>query len=325
MKRFQRFSIMVIAFTMMAGLVACNKKDDELVLVTTEAVTESTETTEVVTEEVTTTEELTDREKNITFQELYDANKGDTLLAGGISYSMDTVYYASGKETFSEYQFLGFDSRGMYSQAYEDSDDYVEILDAANNYWYVIEDNKLSVLIYPEPFVSAAIVDSNHNSMIFGLSGGQDGTEIVQDVYKADGKLMVETVYGNSEGVNYNMVYTLDDLWIVQEFDCYNMDGELISHSTVTEGAIYEVPAIVTQAMAMEQGYRTITVTYVDGEELDMMYYTPMDVPVVLSTIEYEAYSDQGCTVVWTESEPDENGVYKDVTIYMKKNTKEGE
>ena len=78
---------------------------------------------------------------------------------------------------------------------------------------------------------------------------------------------------------------------------------------------------MVTDAMAMEAGYRTINITYVDGDQLDMAYYTPLNVPVELSLIEYVAYSDQGCTTAWTEIEPDENGTYKDVTIYMKKNS----
>jgi len=74
----------------------------------------------------------------------------------------------------------------------------------------------------------------------------------------------------------------------------------------------------------MEEGYRTINFTYVDGDQLDMTYYTAVDVPVELELIEYIAYSDEQCTTVWSEIEADENGVYKDVTIYMKKNSKDG-
>lgn len=326
MKKLHRLSLALVAVLLMTVVSACGKKEDELVLVTTEATT--TETTQITTEAVTTeaaTEELTDKEKGITYQDMYDANKGDALLAGGTNYSMNTIYYANGQETFSEYHFLGFDNQGMYSQVYEDSDGYVEILDAANGYWYVVKDNKPSLLIYPEPLVAAAIIDSNHNSMIFGFSGGEDSTEIVQEVYKVEGMLKVGTVYGSSSGTNYQMEYTLDDSWKVQEFNCYNMDGELLSYSFVTAGASYEVPAVVAEAMAMEQGYRTVTITYVDSDEMDMTYYTPLDVGIELSMMEYEAYSDQACTTVWVESEPDESGVYKDVTIYMKKNTKEGE
>ena len=326
MRKSHRLSLIALSIFLMIAISACGKKEDDLVLVTTEAT--ATETTQSTTEATTAeaaTEELSEKEKGITYQDMLEANKGDVLLAGGVSYSMNTIFYANGEETFSEYQFLGFDNHGMYSQVYEDSDGYVELLDAANNYWYVVKDNKLSILIYPEPLVAAAIIDSNHNSMIFGLSGNEDSTEIVQEVYKTEGMLKVETVYGSSSGTNYLMEYTLDDSWKVQEFNCYSMDGELLSYSFVTAGDSYEVPAVISEAMAMEQGYRTVTITYVDSDEMDMIYYTPLNIGIQLDMVEYEAYSDQGCTTVWTESEPDENGVYKDVTIYMKKNTKEGE
>ena len=65
--------------------------------------------------------------------------------------------------------------------------------------------------------------------------------------------------------------------------------------------------------------------TYIDGYQYYMPYYKPVDVPVEISTLEYDAYSDEACTIQWSEVAPDENGVYKDVTIYMKKSTKEGE
>ncbi|MBE5953467.1 MAG: hypothetical protein E7257_04845 [Lachnospiraceae bacterium] len=323
MRRLKRIGLTIVMVACATALVACGKKD-ELVLVTTESTVSTTEaTTEVTTE--ATTEELTEMEKRITYQDMYDANKGDVLLSGGENYSMNTIYYANGEETFSEYQFLGFDSKGMYAQVYEDSDGYVKVLDAANNYWYQIKDNQLSILLYPEPLVAAAIVDSNHNSMVFGLSGGADSTEVVEEVYKQDGMLMVKTVYSGASGEKYFMEYTLDDGFKVQKFDCYNQAGEKLSYSFVTAGASYDIPEDITEAMAMEQGYRTISITYVDGDQFDMPYYTPLNVPVEISTLEYEAYSNEACTVPWSEVAPDEAGVYKDVTIYMKKNTKEGE
>lgn len=318
----KKIGLTIMMMACATALVACGKKD-ELVLVTTESTVATTEaTTEVTTE--ATTEELTEKEKRITYEDMYEANKGDALLSGGENYSINTIYYANGEEAFSEYQFLGFDSRGMYAQVYEDSDGYVKVLDAANNYWYQVKDNQLSVLLYPEPLVAAAIIDSNHNSMVFALSG-DGGAEVVQEVYKQDGMLMVETEYAGINGEHFNLEYTLDDSWRVQQFDCYSIDGEKLSYSCVTVGASYEIPEPITEAMAMEQGYRTINVTYVDGDQLDMPYYTPMNVPVEISTLEYEAYSDQACTVPWSEVAPDETGVYMDVTIYMKKNTKEGE
>ena len=324
MRRLKRIGLTIMMIACATALVACGKKD-ELVLVTTESTVATT--TEATTEATTqaTTEELTEIEKRITYQDMYDANKGDVLLSGGENYSMNTIYYANGEETFSEYQFLGFDSVGMYAQVYEDSDGYVKVLDAANNYWYQIRDNKLSILLYPEPLVAAAIVDSNHNSMIFGLSGGADSTEVVEEVSKQDGMLMVKTTYSGDSGEKYFMEYTLDESFKVQKFDCYSQDGEKLFYSFVTAGASYEIPSDITEAMAMEQGYRTINITYVDGDQFDMSYYTPLDVPVEISTLEYDTYSDEACTIPWSEVVPDETGVYKDVTIYMKKNTKEGE
>ncbi len=324
MRRLKRLCLTVMMVACTVTLVACGKKD-ELVLVTTEnTVTTTTEATTEVTTEVTT-EELTEKEKRITYQDMYDANKGDVLLSGGESFGMNTIYYTNGEETFSEYQFIGFDDRGMYSQAYEDSDGYIKVLDAANNYWYQVKDNQLSILLYPEPLVAAAIVDSNHNSMIFGFSGGADSTEAVEEVYKQDGTLMVKTVYQGTQGETYNMEYTLDDKWRVKQFSCYSQHGEKLFDSAVTAGDSYSIPELVVTAMAMEQGYRTISIIYVDGDQYDMSYYTPLDVPVEISTLEYDAYSDEACTVPWSEVAPDEAGVYMDVTIYMKKNTKEGE
>ena len=55
-------------------------------------------------------------------------------------------------------------------------------------------------------------------------------------------------------------------------------------------------------------------------DQIDMTYYTPLNVPIELSLMEYVAYSDQECTVEWALDEPGEDGVYKDVTIYLKKN-----
>lgn len=328
MKKIHRIGTLITALILAMSLGACNKEDDKLVLVTTESKgTTDTElsTTESVTTESQVTEEISDRDKGITYQDMYEANRGDVLLSGGTSYGMNTIYYSGDKEVYSEYQFLGFDAQGMYAQVYEDSEGRVEILDAANNYWYVVDGNQLSVLIYPEPYVASAIVDSKHNAFIFTLSAGEDATEIVENVYRENGKLVVETVFGNSEGENYQMEYILDDDWGVEEYYCYNMDQEKISHSIVTAGDTYEVPEVITEAQAMTDGYRTITVTYMDSDEMDMVYYAPVDIPVEISLMDYVAYSDAACTTVWAEAEPDENGIYKDVTIYMKEDAKEGE
>ena len=325
MKNTHRYGLTLVIVCLMTMLGACQKKEDELVLVTTEATTTeavAVTTTEAVVDE-DATEEAIGRENSMSFEDLYQCNKGDALLAGGVSYGMNTIYYSGDEEKYSEYQFLGFDDAGMYAQVYEDSNGRVEILDAANSYWYVIEDNQLSVLLYPEPLVAAAIIDSNHNSMIFGLASTNGSAEVVTDVYRKSGKLMVETEYSNVSGEGYMLEYTLDDSWKVEEFYCYDKEGGKVSYSLVTAGATYEIPEMVTEAMAMEEGYRTVSIVYVDGDQMDISYYTPQKVPVQLSTLEYVAYSDQACSAAWNEIEPDENGVYKDVTIYMKKSSVE--
>lgn len=323
MKKIRRLGTLMVSILVMMTLGACNKNKDELVLVTTESTTMTEATTEASTEELITevaTEEAQGAENSISFEDMYDCNKGDTLLAGGESYGVNTIYYSGEEESYSEYEFLGFDNTGMYAQVYENSDGRVEVLDVANSYWYVFEENQLSVLIYPEPLVAAAIIDSNHNSMIFGLSGREDGTEVVENVYRREGKLIVETVYNDASGENYMLEYTLNDDWIVEEFYCYDSSKRKMSYSLVTAGDTYEIPDLITEAQAMVDGYRTITFTYVNEDQIDMTYYTPLNVPIELSLMEYVAYSDQECTVEWALDEPGEDGVYKDVTIYLKKN-----
>lgn len=319
MKRTQGIKLFVISSVLMTVLTACgNDKDDELILIpvtTTEATTTEATTTE---DPGPSTEEASEKDKAITIQQLRDANRGDILLAGGVSYGMETIYYSGDKEVYSEYNFLGFDNEGMYAQVYEDSDGYVKLLDMANNYWYVVDENQLSILIYPEQLVGAAIIDSNHNDMVFSFTDSNAGTELVQTVYMREGVLVVETLYGSSTGENYYLEYTLDDNWMVQDYYCYDKAGNKISYSKVLPGESYQVPDMVTEAKAMEAGYRTVNVTFADGAQLDSTYYTPLNVPIDISTIEYMAYSDVSCTTPWKEVEPDETGVYKDVTIYMK-------
>ncbi|MBQ8318871.1 MAG: hypothetical protein IJX85_11055 [Lachnospiraceae bacterium] len=319
MKRTRGIKLFVISTVLMAVLTACGSdKDDELILIpvtTTEATTTEATTTEDLGP---STEEAGEKDSAITVQQLRDANRGDMLLAGGLSYGLNTIYYSGDKEVFSEYHFLGFDDQGMYAQVYEDSDGYIKLLDMSSNYWYIVDDKQLSILIYPEQLVGAAIIDSNHNDMVFSFLDIDSGTELVQDVYRRDGELIVETLYGNAAGENYYVEYTLDDNWMVQEYNCFDKDGNKFSYSKVTPGASYAIPDMVTEAKAMADGYRTVNVTFTDGAQLDSTYYTPLNVPIDLSTIEYVAYSDAGCTTPWKEVEPDEAGVYKDVTIYMK-------
>ena len=104
----------------MLALTACGK-EDKLVLVTTEAAASQSDATttediladireeaENTTEEEKKREPASEEDKKVTMEAIYDANKGDTLLAGGNNYSLNTIYYSDGVEVYSEYQFLGF-------------------------------------------------------------------------------------------------------------------------------------------------------------------------------------------------------------------------
>ena len=117
----------------MLALTACGK-EDKRVLVTTEAAASQSDATttediladireeaENTTEEEKKREPASEEDKKVTMEAIYDANKGDTLLAGGNNYSLNTIYYSDGVEVYSEYQFLGFAEDGTYLQAYEDS------------------------------------------------------------------------------------------------------------------------------------------------------------------------------------------------------------
>ena len=135
----------------MLALTACGK-EDKLVLVTTEAAASQSDATttediladireeaENTTEEEKKREPASEEDKKVTLEAIYDANKGDTLLAGGNNYSLNTIYYSDGVEVYSEYQFLGFDEDGTYLQAYEDSNGIVQVLDKEYGYWYLID------------------------------------------------------------------------------------------------------------------------------------------------------------------------------------------
>ena len=107
MRKSHRLSLIALSIFLMIAISACGKKEDDLVLVTTEAT--ATETTQSTTEATTAeaaTEELSEKEKGITYQDMLEANKGDVLLAGGVSYSMNTIFYANGEESWDVFTGL---------------------------------------------------------------------------------------------------------------------------------------------------------------------------------------------------------------------------
>ena len=328
MRKSKLWVVCAVAASMLA-LTACGK-EDKLVLVTTEAAaTQSDATTtediladireeaENTTEEEKKREPASEEDKKVTLQAIYDANKGDTLLAGGKNYSMNTIYDNDGIELYSEYQFLGFTKDGLYLQVYEDSNGFTQILDKENGYWYLVDtDGVCYVLIYPEPNVADAIISTNHNDMIISLT---EADQTIKDIYREDGDLAVETDYKN-ESASYVFKYILDDSYRVLEYYCYDSNGEKVSYSWITEGCEYEYPEEIetTQNAVLT---RTVTCKVLEGNGLESTYNVPIDKPVKLGLMEYSAYSDEACTTIWTETALESNGMYTDEVIYLKRGT----
>ncbi len=324
MKNSHRFIMGLLFLGLVTSVTGCDKKD-ELVMVTTEGTTEITTETEATTEEITTeagpsTEEASSEEQAITFQDIYEANKGDNLLSSGESCGINIIYYSNGEVDYSEYKFLGFDDLGMYLQVFEDSDGNVQILDNINNCWLLVEDSQIYTMLYPEPYVSGAIIESNHNSMMFALSDVDSEYEDVQHVYRQDGKLVVETLYDDGVGTSYKFIYILEDDLKISSYTCYDKNDNIVLEAKVTPNTTYTMAEELVAVQDTSVNYRTVMIKYPDGEELDMGYYLPVSCPLQLRLMDYTAYSDEACTVVWEEAAMTAEGTYGDVTIYMRKN-----
>lgn len=310
----------------MLALSACGK-EDKLVLVTTETAASQSDasTTEDIladiredaentTEEAPARTEASEADKKITLEQIYDANKGDTLLADGENYSLNTIYYGDGVEQYSECQFLGFTEDGNYLQAYEDSNGIVQVLDKEHGYWYLIDSDKICyALIYPEPGVADAVINANHNDLIISLT---EADQTIRDIYREDGDLVVETDYQTDE-TKYVFKYILDDTYKVLEYYTYSSSGEKLSYSWVTKGNTYTFPDEIQSAHESMMN-RTVTFQIQEGKGISSSYTVPVDKPVQLALLEYKAYSDEACTTTWEESEA-ENGMYGDETIYLKR------
>ncbi|MGN0390661.1 MAG: hypothetical protein ACI4L2_07585 [Wujia sp.] len=316
--------VMVMALALLSGC----KKEDKLVLVTTEAQTATDAVSEDTTEDIladireeaeSTTEaapvreEASEEDKKVTLEDIYNANKGDTLLADGQNYSLNTIYYYNGVEQYSEYQFLGFAEDGTYLQAYEDSEGLVQVLDKEHGYWFLIDENIVYALIYPEPSVADAIINANHNDMIISLT---EADQTIRDIYREDGDLVVETDYKNND--EYVFKYILDDTYKVLEYYCYDKAGEKLSFSWVTKGGEYEFADEISSARESMMS-RNVTFKFPESNGLENTYIVPIDKPVQLALLEYGAYSDEACTTVWEETPADSNGFYADEVIYLKR------
>ncbi len=325
MRKSKLWAACVMAAAMLA-LTACGK-EDKLVLVTTEAAASQSDATmtediladireeaESTTEAEKKREEASAEDKKITLEDIYNANKGDTLLADGDNYGLNTIYYSDGVEVYSEYQFLGFAEDGTYLQAYEDSNGIVQVLDKEHGYWYLIDEDKICyALIYPEPGVADAIINTNHNDMIISLT---EADQKIKDIYREDGDLAVETDYVNDDS-QYIFKYILDDSYKVLEYYTYDSTGEKLSYSWVTKGNSYTFPEEIATAHESMLN-RTVTFQIQEGKGISSSYDVPADKPVQLALMEYKAYTDEACTKTWEETEA-ENGIYPDETIYLKR------
>lgn len=329
-KYISRRYLMILMLAAAAFTVTgCGK--DKLTMVTTEkntnisSSTDSDKTTESIADEIAATatateeevvrEEVSAEEAEITLEQIHKANRGDVLLAGGKGFSLNTIYYANDVEVYSEYQYIGFDENGRYLQAYEDSDGFVQILDASGSSWYIAENNELSVLIYPEPGVGDAIVDYNHNELL--VASPDEAEETIKDIYRANGELTVETSF-KTGSAEYIFEYALTDDLKVMAITCFDTEGTKISYGWVTEDASYTIPEAVN-ALINSENLRNVTITFPNGDGVEDIYSIPAEVPVQVKMVEYSAYADYECAIRWKEMDMPEEGLYDDETIYMDK------
>ncbi len=327
-KRLNNLILFIFLFCFSIGLTGCNDDESELVLITTEkneyedivlpGSENATDTAveEPITTEAVVTEEASDAEKNITLEDLYYANRGDVLLSGGSGCSINTIYYSDGTEVYSEYSFLGFDESGNYTQAYEDSDGNMEILDGANQYWYVLEEGRIYVKIYPEEGASGAMINYNHNELIVTAPSTESG-EVITGIYKIEGKLVIETNYTNSLDEVYTYKYFVDDTLLVQEIYCYDEYGEQISYAWVTQNAVYNMPEEILN-IKTAASLRMVTLKYPDGSGFETIYELPDTTPIKLEMYNSTAYIDESCSTPWMGAQV--GGLFADETIYIKLN-----
>lgn len=327
-KRLNKLILFICLFCFLFGLTGCNDDETDLVLITTEkneyedivlpGSENETDTAveEPITTEAISTEEASDAEKNLTLDDLYYANRGDVLLSGGSGCSINTIYYSGGTEVYSEYSYLGFDETGNYIQAYEDSDGNMEILDGANQYWYVFEEGRVYTKIYPEEGAAGAMINYNHNELIVTAPTESSG-ETISDIYRLNGTLVIETLYTNSLDEIYTYQYHVDDALLVQEIYCYDESGEKISYAWVTKDAVYNMPEEIVD-IKTKTAMRIVTLKYPDGSGFETLYEVSETTPIKLEMYNSTAYIDESCSTPWMGAQL--GGLFVDETIYIRLN-----
>ena len=313
----------LLGMILFLSLVGCGKEDITLKTtenINNESTNEPSTTSDIApvqvmeaTTEYVNIEEASEEDKQITLQQIYVANNGDALLVDNDGYSVNTVYYADGTEIYSELQYMGFDSDGMYMQAYEDSEGYVEILDSVNMCWYVVEDESVSTVLYPEEGMAAVTIDYTHNNMV--MANPKDGEATITKIYRADGYLVVEVdaITEYDEKLQYK--YVMEDDYRILECSCYE-EGELVSYYWTTTNAVYNEPELITQ-IKQNSDKRLITVGFPDGSGIEYIYQVPKEYPVSIKIFGSVAYSDIDCTREWNEISPMTDGNYADENIFL--------
>lgn len=316
MKKLYRYTVQLVLALALLLLGGCGDKD-ELVLITTERKTEEntdasedmgqkqqepqeSDTALSATEAAPSTEEASEADKAVTLEAVHAVNSGDKLLAGGQGCSVNTIYYSSGTEVYSEYRFLGFGEDGSYLQAYENSKGNAEVLDNYNQCWYVLEDNRICTKIYPEEGVTPRLISSTHNDIVFSLEeAGQ-----LQNVYRENGKLVLETIdresdeepesetdtesdneSGLASHIQYVYKYYVSDELFIDEIDCYDSTGEKISHTWVTRDAVYNTPDEILELLSGNAEQRAVSIEYPQGGGVSNQYLVPARYPVMLETM----------------------------------------
>lgn len=315
------FALLTLGIFVLGG---CGK-EDKLTMVTTEhtgkedVASPTDETTlDTATEEGVEIEEASAEEKNITLQQIYEANTGDKLLAGKKGYSINRIYYLNGVETASEYEYMGFDSDGNYIQVYEDYNGYIQVLDNFNACWYVFtgsaNDSRQLILIYPEDGLVSYLIEYTHLNMIFAYS--EESGETIQDIYRADGDLTVETKYADENGDEYTIKYVIDENLTILEYTLYYPDGSMGVYAWTTPDVEYSTPDFVMD-MKDDTETRTVTVIYPNGDGEGTTYEISATYPIDIRLTNHQAYLDADCQIEWSATIPDEYGRYPDETIYL--------
>lgn len=304
-------------------------KNDELVLVTTESTAaESSEDyldsqlSELQDgaggEEDVVKTEATDEEKSITLAQLYNANKGDALLATTSGYSVNTIYYYEGTEVYSEFQFLGFNESGDYFQAYENSDGTLEVLDAKEECWYSYDpsDNAVKVLLYPEEGIYDLRVAYNHDEVIY--SPKSQAEESIKEIYRAGGELTIETSYKDANDNEYTFKYIIDENLRILSYECYDISGNMVTYAWTSIDMTYSVPEAISEYMDKDL-YRDITINHLDEDREPQIYKIAAELPVQLEFLENIPYLDEKMTSIWQVDESEDGETYLDIELYLKK------